>query len=773
MKQFSIPVQAVGENLVAVLYTPANNKHVIFITLFLSVTFEDQYLQIGTQLPSNPNIYGLGEHVCPLRLTSGQTYTMWNFDTATPVNLNLYGSHPFYLDLRSSGLAHGVFLRNSNGMDVSLNDQSLSYKVIGGILDFYFFLGPQPEAVIEQYQEVIGHPALPPYWALGFHQSRYGYPNVETLEAVVGNYSSNKLPLDTMWTDIDYMDQYKDFTLDPNNFAEDKMQQFVANLHSDGQHYVVITDPGIKNENGYKPYDDGVNAGVFIRDKNNNFFVGKVWPGNTVFPDFFHPAANQYWQDQIASFLQMVPVDGLWIDMNEISNFCNGECTNDDDDDDDDDFNAFNDKRDSFQMKQMTVGFDPNNPPYAINNQGNHIALNTKTLDMDAQHYGGVLEYNSHNLFGITEDIATSTALRNLTKKRSFILSRSTFPGSGMYAAKWTGDNHANFDDLYYSIPGMLNFQMFGIPLVGSDVCGFLGDTNEELCTRWMELGAFYPFSRNHNGKGARSQEPYTFSQQMTDTSRWILNVRYSLLPYYYTLFYFASCPASSTEQPASTVTRPLFFEFPDDQNTYAIDKQFMVGGGLLVSPVLTQGATSVTAYFPKARWYDFFTRDLVSASGGEPMTLDTPLGNIQVHVRGGVIIPMQEPSLTTMASRLNPYLLLVALDSDSTAYGLLYLDDGISINASSYSLITYNTSGSSTGHTTLKSSVKGTYASVSSQPPLNTTIILGVGVSPAVVTVNSKPLDGDQVLYNSTTSSLILSRLGLPMNSNFTVTWN
>jgi alpha-glucosidase (family GH31 glycosyl hydrolase) len=184
-------------------------------------------------------------------------------------------------------------------------------------------------------------------------------------------------------------------------------------------------------------------------------------------------------------------------------------------------------------------------------------------------------------------------------------------------------------------------------------------------------------------------------------------------------------------------------------------------------------GATSVTAYFPKARWYDFFTRDLVSASGGEPMTLDTPLGNIQVHVRGGVIIPMQEPSLTTMASRLNPYLLLVALDSDSTAYGLLYLDDGISINASSYSLITYNTSGSSTGHTTLKSSVKGTYASVSSQPPLNTTIILGVGVSPAVVTVNSKPLDGDQVLYNSTTSSLILSRLGLPMNSNFTVTWN
>jgi alpha-glucosidase (family GH31 glycosyl hydrolase) len=296
VKQFSIPVQAVGENLVAVLYTPANNKHVIFITLFLSVTFEDQYLQIGTQLPSNPNIYGLGEHVCPLRLTSGQTYTMWNFDTATPVNLNLYGSHPFYLDLRSSGLAHGVFLRNSNGMDVSLNDQSLSYKVIGGILDFYFFLGPQPEAVIEQYQEVIGHPALPPYWALGFHQSRYGYPNVETLEAVVGNYSSNKLPLDTMWTDIDYMDQYKDFTLDPNNFAEDKMQQFVANLHSDGQHYVVITDPGIKNENGYKPYDDGVNAGVFIRDKNNNFFVGKVWPGNTVFPDFFHPgvALQQY-----------------------------------------------------------------------------------------------------------------------------------------------------------------------------------------------------------------------------------------------------------------------------------------------------------------------------------------------------------------------------------------------------------------------------------------------------------------------------------------------
>jgi alpha-glucosidase (family GH31 glycosyl hydrolase) len=201
--------------------------------------------------------------------------------------------------MRPSGMAHGVYLRNSNGMDVVLAANSLTYRTVGGVLDFYFFLGPQPEGVVQQYQEVIGRPHMPPYWALGFHNCRFGYPNVETLEAVVANYSSAMIPLETMWSDIDYMNEHKDFTLDPINYPKDKMNAFIERLHSNGQHYVVIVDPGIKNETGYAAYDEGLKSNSFIKDKSGDVFIGKVWPGYTAFPDFMNFDTHTYWQNQV------------------------------------------------------------------------------------------------------------------------------------------------------------------------------------------------------------------------------------------------------------------------------------------------------------------------------------------------------------------------------------------------------------------------------------------------------------------------------------------
>ena len=235
---------------------------------------------------------------------------------------------------------------------------------------------------------------------------------------------------------------------------------------------------------------------------------------------------------------------------------------------------------------------------------------------------------------GLTEAVATRTALESIRQNvRSFIISRSTFPGSGVHTGHWTGDNSATAQDMYFSIPGMLSFQMFGVPLVGSDICGFIGkliflthrlfikpvgiyitcvfciigDTTEELCSRWMELGAFYPFSRNHNTKGAKPQvleycdpsllllvtlwfqEPYRWSS-VANISKKVLGIRYSLLPYYYTLFYKAHRSVDSSNPPAATVVRPLFFEFPKDPKTYSIDKQFLIGNGILISPQLNLG---------------------------------------------------------------------------------------------------------------------------------------------------------------------------------------
>eukprot|EP00118_Oscarella_pearsei_P028778 m.2900 g.2900 ORF g.2900 m.2900 type:complete len:913 (+) comp8961_c0_seq1:1487-4225(+) len=763
--QYAVSTASIGKPFWFSVVRSSNNETIFNSSAssgsFDPLIFEDQFLELSTTLPSDANIYGLGEHVGPLKLNRGQTYTMWNFDTATPPNLNLYGSHPFYLDLRTSSMAHGVFLRNSNGMDVTVNNGSLTYGVIGGVFDLYFFLGPEPEAVIQQYEEVIGRPHMPPYWALGFHQSRYGFKNVAALQEVVTKYAQNQIPLDTMWNDIDYMDQYKDFTLDPNNFPKDQLDQFVGQLHKNGQHYVVIVDPGIKSENGYKSYVDGVRAGIFIKDRNNNIFIGKVWPGNTAFPDFFNPGSFKYWQDQIATLLELVPVDGLWVDMNEISNFCNGECSGIDD------YTVISQKESSNVRQRRTLGFDPTDPPYGINNQGSHAPLNAKTLDADAQHYGGVLEYNCHNLFGLTEAMATDFALTNLTQKRSFVLSRSTFPGSGRHTAHWTGDNHASFDDLYYSIPGMLNFQMFGIPLVGSDICGFIGTTTEELCGRWMQLGAFYPFSRNHDDIHSPDQEPYLWPS-VAAISRDILRVRYSLLPYYYTLFFLAHRPVVVGQKPAATVTRPLFFEFPNDAKTYDIDKQFLVGNGLLVSPVLEQGSTSVEAYFPQGKWYDFFTNATVSESGGETKQLQTPADRIQVHVRGGVTIPMQEPGMTTAASRLNPFKLLVALDSQGISNGSLYFDDGISLDMSKFTMIYYATETKS-GQTVLSARSEGNFLTESS-PPLNSVIFLGLSKQPSHVSANGKEISSSQMTFDSTTNTLSLIQLRLSMSGEINI---
>lgn len=263
-----------------------------------------------------------------------------------------------------NGNAHGVLLLNSDGMDVIVSPNALTYKVIGGVFDFYFFIGPTPDQVVEQYMEVIGTPHMPVYWALGFHQSKYGYPNIQYVEQVVANYSAANIPLDTICTwstllysilpystltcllalslsrtrtntctrntgnDIDYMDQYLDFTFDPVNYPPSQVASFVQQLHQQGQQYVVILDPGIEINNTYASYTQLVSSGAYIIDAKGQPFVGHVWPpGNVIFPDFLHPQSQPWWQNQIKAFFQIVPVDGLWIDMNEISNFCTGECT--------------------------------------------------------------------------------------------------------------------------------------------------------------------------------------------------------------------------------------------------------------------------------------------------------------------------------------------------------------------------------------------------------------------------------------------------------------
>ncbi|XP_033641301.1 lysosomal alpha-glucosidase-like isoform X2 [Asterias rubens] len=512
-----------------ILVTRAKDSTVLFNSSVSTLIFSDQFLQISTSL-STQFIYGLGEHRGRFRLSSDwKTYSMWARDQPPKVGANLYGSHPFYLNLEgSSGRSHGVFLLNSNAMEVAIQPApALTYRSIGGILDFYIFLGPGPDEVIQQYTEVIGHPFMPPYWGLGFHLCRWGYGSANKTLAVVKKMKAAGIPQDTQWSDIEYAVGRKDFTFNNNTYAE--LPDLIRYCHANSMHFIPIVDPAISSTQApgtYSPYDAGIVGDVFVKNSSGNPLVGKVWPGETVFPDFFNEKTKSWWFDQIKDFHAQIHFDGIWIDMNEPSSFVDG----------------------SVDGCADTL-FD--NPPYTPSILDGK--LSAKTICASATHCIG-RHYDLHNLYGYSEAVATNSALVKVREKRSFVISRSTYPGSGKYAGHWLGDNYSLWPDMAYSIAGIMSFSLFGIPLVGADICGFNLNTSEELCQRWMQLGAFYPFSRNHNTLGSKDQDPTAFSDDMQSSTRKALNLRYALLPYIYTLFHFAHVKGS-------TVARPLFFE--------------------------------------------------------------------------------------------------------------------------------------------------------------------------------------------------------------------
>eukprot|EP00057_Strongylocentrotus_purpuratus_P032922 XP_789388.3 PREDICTED: lysosomal alpha-glucosidase [Strongylocentrotus purpuratus] len=363
-------------------------------------------------------------------------------------------------------------------------------------------------------------------------------------------------------------------------------------------------------------------------------------------------------------------------------------------------------------------------------------------------------------MFGISEVNVSFTMLANIRKKRPFIISRSTFPSSGRYGGHWLGDNNSEWPEMHSSITGILNFNMFGIPMVGADICGFNGNTTEELCTRWMQLGAFYPFSRNHNSLYMNDQDPAVFSSASQESSRNALLIRYSLLPYLYTLFHKAHVNGSM-------VARPLFFNFPRDPSLYEVDTQFMLGGAVLVSPVLTQGATSVSASFPPGRWYSITPEPPLTFNKTTSMVLDAPLGKINLHLRGGYIIPTMKPETTTTETAQNPVLLVVSLDESGTAKGHMYWDDGDDID--SYENGKYSWWSFTAQNNSVVSSIEHDGFSGSSKMVFYGGTVNGVTTKPSSVTLNGQDCTHT---YLEDAQLLDIACPKLPFNKSLVLHW-
>ncbi|GJN05928.1 hypothetical protein PR202_ga23605 [Eleusine coracana subsp. coracana] len=698
-----------------------------------------------------------------IRLRPNDPYTIYTTDiSAINLNTDLYGSHPVYMDLRSlggRGVAHAVLLLNSNGMDVFYKGTSLKYKVIGGLLDFYFFAGPTPLAVVDQYTSMIGRPAPMPYWAFGFHQCRWGYKNLSVVEGVVEGYRNAQIPLDVIWNDDDHMDAAKDFTLDPVNYPRPKLLAFLDKIHAQGMKYIVLIDPGIAVNNSYGVYQRGMARDIFIK-LDGQPYLAQVWPGPVYFPDFLNPNGVSWWIDEVRRFHDLVPVDGLWIDMNEASNFCTGKCeipkTH---------ACPIPDSKTPWvcclDCKNLTnTRWDE--PPYKINASGQTARLGFNTIATSATHYNGILEYNAHSLYGFSQAIATHRALQGLQGKRPFILTRSTFVGSGAYAAHWTGDNKGTWENLRYSISTVLNFGIFGMPMVGADTCGFYPAPTEELCNRWIELGAFYPFSRDHANFASPRQELYVW-ESVAKSARNALGMRYRLLPYLYTLNYQAHLTGAP-------VARPVFFSFPDFAPCYGLSTQFLLGKGVMVSPVLEEGATSVNAVFPPGSWYNLFDTTKVVVSGGPaPVRLDAPLNEINVHVYQNTVLPMQRGGVISKDARATPFTLVVAFPfgaAEADAEGDVYVDDDERPEM-------VLAEGQAT-YVRFFASVRGKAVTVRSE-------VEGADSATAVATTSPYFAAGDNAMLHrhdgvegsKKSVSVEVGGLALPLGKSFTMTWN
>ncbi|XP_066182529.1 sucrase-isomaltase, intestinal [Sylvia atricapilla] len=735
------------QNPFGLVVSRASNGKVLFDTTIGPLQYADQFLQLSIKLPSS-NIYGVGEHVHKQYRhdVNWKTWPIFARDVGTSGAMdNLYGAHTFFLCLEdNTGASFGVFLMNSNAMEFVVQPApAVTYRTIGGILDFYIFLGNTPEQVVQEYLQLVGLPTLPSYWNLGFQLSRYGYASLAEVKEIVERNRATGMPYDAQVIDIEYMENRKDFTYDKVKFQD--LPQFASYLHERGQKYIIILDPAISTGNladgsPYGSFVRGTERQVWVNGSDGTTLIGEVWPGETVFPDFTRPECTNWWVDECKLFYDMVPYDGLWIDMNEVSNFVQGS-------------------------KQGCAPNELNYPPYTPRILDK--LMFSKTLCLDAvQNWGK--QYDVHNLYGYSMAISSRKAIETVFPgKRSFLISRSTFAGSGKYTGHWLGDNFATWDQMKWAIPGMLEFNLFGIPYVGADICGFSDNTTEELCRRWMQVGAFYPFSRNHNCEGYAHQDPAVFGQNsaLVNSSKHYLTIRYTLLPYLYTLLYKAHTQGS-------TVVRPLLHEFYADETTWSIDRQFLWGPGLLISPVLEPGVESTRVYLPDAEWYEYDT--------GEPVNIKktwhdlyTPAEKMGVHLRGGYIYPTQNPSNTTAESRKNPMGLIIALDLNNEASGDLFWDDGEStgtIENNNYIFYEFSVS-----NNVLQMTATHSQYTDPNNLKFEEIKILGLSQEIASVSVTQNNVAQDYVpnlTYDAATKVAVIKGLQLDLGKSYRITW-
>jgi len=577
------------------------------------------------RIEQGEHFFGFGERTGPLD-RRGRQMINWTCDPPHdhgPATDPLYIAIPVFLSLRP-GLAYGLFLNSTwrSRFDMGASHpEAWVMETEGSELDYYVFYGPTPAEVLETLGMLLGTMPLPPRWALGYHQSRWGYKTEGVVRGVAAEFRRRDIPCDVIHLDIDYMDGYRVFTWHPDRFPDPR--RLIADLRRDGFRVVTIVDPGVKVDTAYTVYQQGVERHMFIRKSNGDLFSGYVWPDSAVFPDFTRPDVQQWWGDLQKGLVEM-GVNGIWNDMNEPTVF-----------------------RRPFSQGGGQAG----------------------TIDLDARQ-GPEGEDTSHaevhNLYGYLMARASYEGLcRHLGGERPFVLTRSGFAGIQRWSACWMGDNHSWWEHLEMSMPQLMNMGLSGVPFVGTDIGGFGGNATGDLFARWMQLGALSPFCRGHSSWNTVAHEPWAFGPRVEAICREYLKLRYRLLPYLYTLFWEAA-------RRGAPVLRPLLYHYPNDPTTYQLHDQVMLGPFLMAAPIYQPGREYRYVYLPDGVWYDWWTDEMII--GPAHLLAHAPLERLPLYIRAGAIIPSGPDMAYTDQRPLDPLTLdLYPGDGEFT----LYEDDG------------------------------------------------------------------------------------------------
>jgi len=549
-----------------------------------NMEFGGEYVKMSKFSPEGENFYGLGDKPSHSNL-KGKRFENWNTDEYAfgKDRDPIYKTVPFYIGLHDK-MSYGVFFDNTfkTHFDFAAERRNVcSFWADGGEMNYYFIYGPQMKDVVQAYTNLTGVPEMPPLWVLGYHQSKWSYYPEEKFVGIANKFRALQIPCDAIYLDIDYMEGFRCFTWNNELFPDPK--KMIENLEKDGFKTVVIIDPGIKIDPEYPVYKEALDNDYFCHRSDGPLMKGKVWPGECNFPDFTKPEVRDWWRDLYKNLIEDLGVRGVWNDMNE---------------------------------------------PAVMEIPG-------KTFPLDVRHdYDGkpCSHRKAHNIYGMQMARASYHGVKKFAyPRRPFLITRAAYSGTQRYTSSWTGDNVASWEHLWLANIQVQRLNLSGMGFTGVDIGGFAEQPTPELFTRWIQLGVFHPFCRTHSSGHHGDQEPWSFGEEVLQVTRKFIELRYTLLPYLYTMFW-------EYITYGKPMIKPLYYVDQEDVQTHYRTDEFLCGDHLLVCPILEPNAQGRRMYVPQGDWYNYWSGEHIV--GGKECYVEAPLDQIPLFVRAGAAIP-------------------------------------------------------------------------------------------------------------------------------------